>query len=55
MPFKVKELRAAFGLGDYGLEDTKNWGVAPAGLRLPVEAGIIFPSTERLEAGAAGA
>ncbi len=41
-------------LGDYGLEDTKTWGLAQVGLRLPEGAGLVFPSTERLAAGTSG-
>jgi methionyl-tRNA synthetase len=51
MPQKAREVRAALGLRDHGLEDTNTWGLAPAGVRLPEGTGIVFPNTQLLAAG----
>jgi len=46
MPRKAKEVRTSLGLGDYALEQTAEWGLAPAGTRIPDEAPILFPKVE---------
>ncbi|MEW6755947.1 MAG: methionine--tRNA ligase, partial [Candidatus Latescibacterota bacterium] len=46
MPRKAHEVRAQLGLGDYTLQQTQEWGLAPPGTRLPAEAPLLFPKAE---------
>lgn len=46
LPNKAKEIRAAFGLGDYTVAQTETWGLSPTGASLPEEFPILFPKLE---------
>lgn len=46
LPVKAKEVRRALGLGDFTLQETERWGLAPAGALIPADAPILFPKLE---------
>jgi methionyl-tRNA synthetase len=46
IPDKARQLRQSLGLGDYTLEQAAQWGLTPAGTRIPAEAPILFPKAE---------
>lgn len=46
IPDKARQLRQSLGLGDYTLEQAAQWGLTPAGTRIPAEAAILFPKSE---------
>ena len=47
MPGKARQVRVDLGLGDFKFADIEQWGGAAPGTKMPDEAAILFPKSER--------